>query len=448
MTIKNERIFPTKPVLKRLNFNSQQNDDLVVRTFGKDVLLEARRIAKKPAFQEQLNRLFQTGDDTASRLAAKTRADGKVRKDTQLALAKGLAAVNDPCDELKAFMDHALRIPAGLSREKIELGAHVFRTRFNPLTFFVYGTPCAALQAASAGIAAAAWLTNQPKQRMTLMENIERDDVYTRLVVRFVETFRWFADVSQPGATDPYGPGFQANCRIRLIHAHVRGHMKLDADDWNYEPPLGWRTDELGYPMSAAEGSIVVTTLATAILVARRKLALQVSDEELDALFQFTSYLNYMQGVPEELVQNNAHDATVYFAAYLITMDPHCYYDSVKALYCGIQNIHLEKALFPDSVLAQKVIDGLVMASWHELYGDSHREFYGTRKAPAWASGAYFAIRVLFKGVNLASRHSSWLKRKLDEAGLMLWTDLLPAAETRLKAHFRGVADGVDPIKH
>lgn len=439
---------PTTPWLKRLNFDSRANDEMVERTFGKQVLAEARSLAQSKAFQQQLNRMFQTGDDTASRLAVKTRADGKVRKDFQLAMTRGLDAVEAPCEELKAFMDHALRIPPSLSREKIELGAHVFRTRFNPLTFFAYGMPCAALQGASAGIAAAAWMTNQPRQRMSLMQNIQRPDAYPRLVVRFMETFRWFADVSQPGATEAYGPAFQANCRIRLIHAHVRAHVKPDVDDWNYDPPLGWRLDELGYPLSAAEGSIVVTTMATAILVARRKLGLQVSDEEMDALFQFTSYLNYMQGVPEELLQKNAHDTSVYFAAYLISMDPDCYYDSIEAIYYGIQNLHLERAMFPDSALAQKLLDGLGLASWQEIFGARHREFYGTAKAPLWATGVYSAIKILLKGVNLASRYSPWLKRKLDDAGEALWTDIFPAAEARIKQHYQAVTEGADLVRH
>lgn len=434
------------PMLKRLNFKSSLNDELVERTFGKAVRQEARQLLDSKDFQLKLNRLFQTGDVQSDRLAKKLR-DPKIKADFELATSKGIDAVDDPCEELVAFMDHAVTMPSMLDRELVELGAEVFLTRFNPLTFFAYGAPCAGLQGASAGIAAAAWLTNQPEERMTLKDNIQRDDVYQRLLVRFMETFRWFSEVAQPGATEPYSSSFQANLRVRIIHSHIRNNLKVNAADWNYTPPLGWDTDQLGSPLSAAEGSIVVTTLATAIVVAKRELNLQVSQREIDALFQFTSYLNYMQGVPEELLFANAHDTTVYFSAYLMSMDPYCYKDSVDALYYGIQRFHLEKALFPESVLLQKLMDGLLQASWQEVYGPSHQEFYNTSKPGFSTKMGFKAIKLCVKGVNTLSKHSPFLKRKLDDTGRQLWNELFPQAEEKIKQHFKAVTDGVDIAK-
>lgn len=431
------------PMLKRLNFNSDLNDELVEGTFGKEVLAEARALLKIEDFQLKLNRLFQTGDVQSDSLAKKLR-DPKVRADFEIATSKGIDAVEDPCEELIAFMDHAVNIPSFFDRDLIELGADVFLTRFNPLTFFAYGWPCAGLQGASVGIAAAAWLTNQPKEPMTLMENIQRDEVYPRLVVRFLETFRWFSEVAQPGAAQPFSEPFQANVRVRVIHSHIRNNLKVNAADWNYTPPIGWNVAELGSPLSAAEGSIVVTTLATAILVAKRKLSLQVSQREIDALFQFTSYLNYMQGVPEELLFSNAHDTSVYFAAYLMSMDPDCYKESVDAIYYGIQHLHLEKVLFPDSVPMQKLMDGMLQASWQEIYGPRHQKFYKTG-TPSFAAKAVFkSVKLSAKGINKLSKYSPFLERKLNDTGLYLWNTLFPQAELKIKQHFKSVTDGID----
>lgn len=431
------------PMLKRLNFDSDLNDELVERTFGTEVLKEARSLLSESSFQEKLNRLFQTGDAESDRLAKKLR-DPKIKSDFEIATKHGIDAVEDPCEELVAFMDHAVNIPNFFDRDLIELGAEVFLTRFNPLTFFAYGWPCAGLQGASVGIAAAAWLTNQPKDAMTLMENIQRDEVYPRLVVRFLETFRWFSEVAQPGASQPYSSAFQASIRIRIIHSHIRNHMKVNALDWNYTPPIGWDVAQLGSPLSAAEGSIVVTTLATAILVAKRKLGLQISQREIDALFQFTSYLNYMQGVPEDLLFSNAHDTSVYFSAYLMSMDPDCYKDSVDAIYYGIQNLHLEKVLFPDSVILQKLMDGMLQASWQEIYGPRHQKFYKTQKPSIAARVIFKSVKISVKGVNKLSKYSPYLEAKLNGTGYLLWNELFPQAELKIKQHFASVTNGTD----
>ncbi|MEX1666742.1 oxygenase MpaB family protein [Zhongshania arctica] len=429
--------------LARLNFNSHLNDELVEQTFGTEILREARARLETTEFQEMLNRLFQTGDVTSDTLAKKMR-DPKVKSDYQTAISKGLDAVDEPCEELINFMNHAVNIPSFFDRELIEVGAEVFLTRFNPLTFFAFGWPCAGLQGASVGIAAAAWMTNQPPEAMSLMDNIKRDAAYPRLVVRFLETFRWFTEVAQPGAGQLYSNAFEANCRVRMIHSHVRNSVKVDQANWKFTPPLGWNTDELGTPLSAAEGSIVVTTLATAIMLAKRKLSMQVSQREMDGLFQFTSYLNYMQGVPEELLFDNAHDTSVYFAAYLMSMDPNCYKDAVDATYYGIQNLHLEKSLFPDSKVTQILMSGLLQASWQEIYGNRHQEFYKTQKPALWAKTLFRSVKIGAKGVNMASKYSPFLKRKLNDSGLALWNDLFPNAEKKIKQHYKSVTNGTE----
>lgn len=69
---------------------------------------------------------------------------------------------------------------------------------------------------------------------------------------------------------------------------------------------------------------------------------MQVGQREMDGFFQFTAYLNYKQGVPEELFFDNAHDTSVYFSAYLMSMNRTCYKDAVNATYYETQNLQLE----------------------------------------------------------------------------------------------------------
>ncbi len=435
------------PALKRLDFESHFWDGIVDRCFGKATRKRARRLIQTPEFQEMLERNFMTGDVQSDRLVRKMRTDPEIRKDYQIAISSGIDAVDSPCPELVAFMKHAVNIPDIFDRDMIELGAHVFLTQFNPITFFAYGWPCALLQGPSVGITAAAWYTNQPQKPLTLLENVKRPEFYQRLLVRFMETFKWFAAVAQPGASQPYSAAFQENCRIRIIHSQIRAHMETDNPTWNFDPPIGWMVDELGTPLSAAEGSIVVTTLATAIVMSRRHLSQQISDREMEALFQFTSYLNYMQGVPEDLLFANVDDTALYFAAYLMTMAPDCTYESIEALIYAAQHLHLEEALFPDSKPMQMLLGGLMSASFDEIYGVPFLNYYNAKRAPGWAKSIFRSTKVAFRGINLLSARSHRLRALLDQSGLMFWNDIFPAAEERIKQHYAGIAEGTDLVR-
>jgi hypothetical protein len=433
---------------KRLDFNSTAYDQIIENCFGKDVRDRARALKQTPEYQAKIIRNLHTGDHHSDALAKRMRRDPQAKADYQVAVAHGIDAVEAPCPELVAFMDHAVNIPNYFDRELIELGANVFLTKLNPVTFFAYGWPGAALQTGVLGITAAALMTNQPKgDPLSIFDNVQRPEMYERLAVRFMETFKWFSAVAQPGAGQPYTSAFQESCRIRVIHSHIRNMLnkQLNTAAWNFDPAIGWVEDELGSPLSGADGSIVVTTMATAILMAAKDLELCVSEREMEALFQFTSYLNYMQGVPEELLFPNADDTAVYFSAYLMSLNPDCHHDWVQVAFYMVFNLHLEQAMFPNMPRAQRVLEGFLKASWNEIYDEGFRKLYHMQTQTSAAYTVLFkSTKLGFRLYNRAARYSPWMQRKLDDFGLFLWSEVFPQAEKKLKQHFAAVAQGTE----
>jgi len=434
-----------KKYLERLDFDATLAEEIVSNIYGKRVLDKANRLKQTPEYQERLNRNFLVADKPADDLALIISKDPQVRKDYENAIANGIDAVGNPCKELTAFIKSAENLPDFLDREMIELGGSIFRTKLNLLTFFTDGTPAIAIQAASIGIGAAAIFSQRPKGKAVSLADY---DVLgdPSLVMRFMETFKWFNKISKPGAGARFGEAFAENCRIRIIHGFVRRAITNNPFDWNYEPPVGWDIDKLGIPISGAEGCVVVTTLAAAIDAAKINNSLNISDHEIEALYQWVNYVSFMQGVPQEMLFGTAEETRVDFSAYMLSIDANCHKEFTEKFYSGILNLHLETAMFPRSVALQQLIDAIIRASLHSTYGDKYCNHYSIPIPPKSVRLLFYGIKQISKGVNILGKYIPPLERKLDSSGEYLWEEVFVEAEKYLKLHFgaTNVVSGTD----
>lgn len=418
--------------LERLNFEATLAEDIVANVFGKSVLNKARRLKQTTAYQDRLNKNFLTADKPADDLAIKMATDASIKSDYELAIRQGINAVADPCDELVAFIESAEQLPEFLNRESIELGGSVFRKNLNAITFFMYGVPVIAIQAASVGIGAAAVFKERPKGKaIPLAEHDVLGDPSN--LMRFIETFKWFNQIAKPGCSTRFGHAFAEHCRIRIVHGYVRRAINNNLMDWNYNPPVGWDIDKLGVPLSGAEGCVVVTTVAAAIDSARRNNSLKVSDREIEALYQWANYVSFMQGVPQDMLFGTAEETRVDFSAYMLSINGECYREFTEKFYSGILDVHLETAMFPQSVALQKLIDGIIRASLHNTYGDRYCSYYGIPVPSKALRRLFSGLEKGSQGVNLLSRCIPALKGLLDKNGEYLWDEVFVQAEHYLK---------------
>ena len=70
---------------------------------------------------------------------------------------------------------------------------------------------------------------------------------------RFMETARFWIDVSEPGGLDAGGPGRATAMRVRVMHVFIRRHI-ADHPEWRAEPwgvPIS-QSDALITPMSSS----------------------------------------------------------------------------------------------------------------------------------------------------------------------------------------------------
>jgi len=434
-----------KKTLERLDFDATLAEEIVSNIYGERVLDKAVLLKQTPEYQERLNRNFLAADKPADDLALKISKDPLVRKDYENAIANGIDAVSNPCKELIEFIQSAEKIPDFLDREMIELGANIFRTKLNLLTFFTDGVPAITIQAASIGIGAAAIFSQRPKGKAVSLSDY---DVLgdPSLVMRFMETFKWFNKISKPGAGARFSEAFAENCRIRIIHGYVRRAITNNPFDWNYEPPVGWDFDKLGTPISGAEGCVVVTTLAAAIDAAKINNSLNISDHEVEALYQWVNYVSFMQGVPQEMLFGTAEETRVDFSAYMLSINANCHKEFTEKFYSGILNLHLETAMFPRSVALQQLIDAIIRASLHSTYGDKYCNHYSIPIPPKSVRRLFYGIKQISKGVNILSKYVPPLEKRLDSSGEYLWEDVFAEAEVYLKQHFgaTNVVSGTD----
>ncbi|MCG8667795.1 MAG: oxygenase MpaB family protein [Pseudomonadales bacterium] len=431
----------TEQQVSRLDFNSTKFDSTMERCFGEHIVAKAKQLKQSVVFQEKFARNFNEVDTVADALAAKMKADPNTARDYSLAVKAGISAVDNPSSELVSFIESAENIPAFIDRDKVDLGGRVFQTKLDIPGLMLYGFPVSIYnQAFIPSITLALLFSMQPKgDPATIIQALATKSNTFRGSVRLLETFKWFGKVSDQGAGQLYSAPYLESCRIRLVHAHIRSAINAHKNDWNFSPSITWRTQELGMPLCAADGSIVVSSVVAAIYSMRRHLKKNISRQELDALNHWSNYVSYLQGVPEDLLFPTAEDTVAYFAAFMMSINVETYHHELASFVESFQNLHMEKAMFRKSKSMQFVLSGLIEAIIDETFSDDVKSFYRINKAPLWAKSLLRTTKAGIAGVNLVSGKSKYINQKLEDGSILLWKELIPEAEKVFGKRFGSV---------
>jgi hypothetical protein len=435
---------PQRTPLARLDFESDLFDDMLTHCLGDGIVERARELRSTTAFRQTLERGFEAVDTGAADLATAMSRTPAIKLQYETAVRNGLGAVEAAEPEVERFFNWAERLPPALDREMIERGGEVFRRNMGTAGLMLYGMPAGmTLPAMIASITLPLWYTLQRSGPALPLHLVGKQaEVQRRNAVRFMETFRWLGSVSAPGAghlhTDPYSE----DCRVRIIHGHVRGALERKSGNWNYSPPLGWNSGALGAPFSAADGSIVTMVLVLALSAMRKNLRLVISDHDMDALSQWACYVNYQQGVPDEFMFSTFDETMTYFAAYFLSVNPYVHNAECVGMINSVRHMHLERAMYPGSRALQTVLDGINQASIATMFGARVREVYDMPAPPAWSRPLYFLVRCGLTAVNTASRYVPAIKRCLESRAEKTWTKVFPEAEKAVRKHYGAVAKG------
>lgn len=216
--------------------------------------------------------------------------DGFGWKEFHRALDAGPDTLDDPPPALVALLEQAEREPSWLDRDQLRRGAIAY-WRAGPIV------PLALTSAIGRGF------KNYGGMKPTIFTGRLIDDALVGR--RMVETLRYIATVTAPGAMSRTADGWKYTLRLRLLHASVRwGCSRAEAWDWDaWGVPVS-NADSIGAPLEFSVGLSDMLAVAGIRLESRE-------EEDIVALWR---YIAYVLGTPEELLMTDAADARVRLA--------------------------------------------------------------------------------------------------------------------------------------
>ncbi|MEU2436009.1 oxygenase MpaB family protein [Streptomyces rubradiris] len=222
---------------------------------------------------------------------------GKVRKMVDQALAHGVGSVEDAPAELRALFHHLDTEPDWLDWNLVERGARVFR-QYGSDAFLYFGV-----------------VTIGGYRREEIQKPLVLTGAYTggSAFGRFLETCRFWTDVSEPDALRQGGAGRKTAVMVRIMHSMIRHTIA---------PHQEWDEKRFGVPLNQYDQ---FTTIMLSFLLSQhmKRLGYRITEEETLAHMHFWRYVGYLMGVEPAFYPETTEDW--WRASYVLTLssDPH-----------------------------------------------------------------------------------------------------------------------------
>ena len=188
------------------------------------------------------------------------------------ALAHGIESVPDaPASMLRLFKEFE-EDPPWVDHELVERGAFLFR-RCGPAAFSFNG------------VSTLLAYTEDPIVKPLSMTGKYAGDAALN---RFMETARFWIDVSDPGGTKPGAPGRATAMRVRIMHVFLRQRITRHPQ-WNL---AAW-----GKPINQAEATITLLSGGFATGLGMHKLGYRSTTADTLAMMHFWRYVGHLMGV-------------------------------------------------------------------------------------------------------------------------------------------------------
>jgi len=202
--------------------------------------------------------------------------EGKWRALLELALVKGIEAVPDAPEALRALFRQLECTPIWVDRDRCNLGGATFlrcRLGFVPLAMLalpiIYSWP-----AGNKPLALSGQLVHRASQRLK-------------------DTARYVFAVCQPDGLSRFSEGFAMTVRVRLIHAQVR-KLLLESGQW--------RSETWGAPINQCHMAGTNLMFSVGVLDGLTRLGYRFERVEREALVHLWRYAGYLLGVEHELL--------------------------------------------------------------------------------------------------------------------------------------------------
>lgn len=250
------------------------------------------------------------------------------------ALAKGIDAVRDAPDALRALFAQVDELPEWVDWERLRLGAITYQR-----------TGIAGSLILSAFSLMNGYHSNAATKALVFTGQLDR--MARR---RLAETGRFIADTIQVDGLRRTAPGFASTIKVRLVHAQVRRFL-LRSDQWDSS---AW-----GLPINQADMAATNMAFSIAVLHGTRTMGLRFTDDEADSLMQLWRYSGYLSGVDPGLLSTSEREAMEW--AELIDLVQPGPDEGSRRLAAALRNVTFERAETPV---------GKQIAPWLSRYHD------------------------------------------------------------------------------
>jgi hypothetical protein len=209
------------------------------------------------------------------------------------ALAHGIDSVPDAPASMVRLFEEFENDPPWVDHDLVERGAFLFR-RCGPAVFSFLGVGTLL-----------AYTENPIVQPLSMTGKYAGDAALNR----FMETTRFWIDVSDPGGTRPGAPGRATAMRVRIMHVFLR-HRITRHPQWNL---AAW-----GKPINQAEATITLLSGGFGAGLGMHKLGYRSTTADTQAMMHFWRYVGHLMGVQPRWYPADLREAgqlmTLYFA--------------------------------------------------------------------------------------------------------------------------------------
>ncbi len=214
----------------------------------------------------------------------RTRGQAEGRALLDAALEQGVDNVSDAPDSLKRLFYELEQAPDWVDFDQVELGARVFRR---------FGTH---MYSQAGAITLEGYRENSVAKPLALTGQYSGSTANQR----FLETARFWIDVSSPGGLAPGGAGRATALRVRVMHVFVRQQL-LAHPEWDYK---NW-----GVPIS--QGDALLTLMGGSFVpgYSMRIIGYRTSRDEIEAMMHFWRYVGHLMGVQPRWYPANIGEA-------------------------------------------------------------------------------------------------------------------------------------------
>lgn len=356
-------------------------------------------------FERRYAPLRQSGDPGADSVA-QALIDRRIsRADFERALTLGIDAVDELDPVLGDFFAQIDQVPDGIDMDAVRRGG--FLLKQIPITVFV-------THGVVAGFVFAAINPNSAIP-LSLNQSIARA---TRR--RYIETTQYVADTAAAGGLERFGPGLQAACRVRLVHALIRIEIARHYD---------WNSTAYGAPINPI--ALLAAAAVPDVWAARfaERHGCRFTPDQLRDITMHNAYLCYLQGVPPEFLITDYQGYCDYLCWAICQSDLPLPEDHERAL--SVLKPLLENGYpLSGNGLANWFFNQTIFTATRQIMGDRICDAYGiprSRQAVSLAAALTILNRVL-----ITARSTPGLRRLYRRGTERYWDVTIPRLVNRI----------------